>query len=131
MTGSNAIVPRIFRLLDEFNKGERGEGVKFGISYGLLDQNDGTFTDWITTVLDQFDNNFEVHITCDKNYPNKSPVIKMGQQLMFQFFNSDGSLQRGMFPLIDNWNSSTTIADILNAIQFLINQNYHEFHNNF
>lgn len=114
-------VPRKFRLLDELEKGEKEQDLPPGISFGLEDHNDRTLTRWVGTIFGPIGTMFEdriinIRFICGEEYPKKPPVIQFISRVNLPYVDEAGNLIRGRFPVVDGWNTNTTMLDILTMI---------------
>ncbi|KAF3144603.1 E2 ubiquitin-conjugating protein mms2 [Orbilia oligospora] len=76
----SAKVPRNFRLLEELEKGEKGQGSD-ACSLGLDDGNDIMMTNWNGTILGPphsvHENRiYSVKLHCDEQYPDVPPTVQ-------------------------------------------------------
>ena len=79
------IEPRTFKLLEELESGEHGQGDP-SCSYGLDNPNDQTFTNWNGTIVGPPGTTFDgriyfLSITCGENYPAQPPVVKFNTKI--------------------------------------------------
>ena len=70
---------RRFRLLEEFEKAEKGKS-DMTLSYGLDDPEDKSFTNWNGMIMGPFNTKFDgqlysVKIVCGPNYPSQPPSV--------------------------------------------------------
>jgi ubiquitin-conjugating enzyme E2 variant len=125
-----ADVPRNFRLLDELEKGERGQGDS-SISYGLAgacpvssapgllpmsapltptDSNDMTLTTWSASIFGpegtrHADRFYSLTVVCGPAYPAQPPTVKFVTRVNMDFVNGDGSIDTGKFSTLGSaWN---------------------------
>ena len=107
------LVPRTFRLLAELEK--EGDGI---VSYGLVDPEDNTFTNWNGSILANNGILYELKIVCDKNYPNVPPKIRFVTKINLPCVNqSNGEIVPNSLPVLKNWNRDCTIESYLQAIK--------------
>ncbi|KAH0789072.1 Ubiquitin-conjugating enzyme family protein [Histomonas meleagridis] len=111
-------VPRNFRLLDELELGEKGQDVPPNISFGLEDPSDSTLTTWNGTILGMPGTRFDgrmvsVRIVCGDRYPKVAPIVTFISCVNLPFVDNTGKIILSKFPLLKNWNPSTTILNIL------------------
>ncbi|KAH0792295.1 ubiquitin-conjugating enzyme variant MMS2 [Histomonas meleagridis] len=114
-------VPRNFRLLDELEEGEKGQDVPPNISFGLEDPSDSTLTTWNGTILGKEGTQFfgrmvSVRLICGENYPKVAPIVTFISPVNLPFVDRNGKVIINNFPLLKNWNPSTTILKILMEI---------------
>ena len=85
-SGEVIIVPRNFVLLGELEKAEKGN-TDMSISYGLVEQDDITLSNWQCTILGLPNTTVENRIIslllyCGKEYPDRPPTVQF--QTKFQ-----------------------------------------------
>jgi ubiquitin-conjugating enzyme E2 variant len=107
------LVPRTFRLLAELEK--EGDGI---VSYGLVDPEDNTFTNWNGSILGNNGILYELKIVCDDNYPKVPPKVKFVTKINLPCVNqSNGEIVPNSLNILKNWNRDCTIESYLQAIK--------------
>ncbi|KAG0338208.1 E2 ubiquitin-conjugating protein mms2, partial [Podila humilis] len=103
-----ATVPRNFRLLDELDKGEKGIG-DGSCSYGLVDSDDNTLSNWNGTILGPghsvHENRiYSLKIHCGKNYPNVPPTVSFLSRINLPFVDqTNGHVDPTRLHVLANW----------------------------
>ena len=107
------LVPRTFRLLAELEK--EGDGI---VSYGLVDPEDNTFTNWNGRILANNGILHELKTVCDDNYPKVPPKVKFVTKINLPCVNqSNGEIVPNSLNILKNWNRDCTIESYLQAIK--------------
>lgn len=109
------VVPRNFRLLDELERGEKGQNNSGAVSVGLAQPNDIMLTHWNGTIFGPpgtaFDNRIiSLELTAGENYPHVPPTIKFVNKVNMDGVDGSGNVSGAMFR---NWNPSTTLEGCL------------------
>ena len=83
------IVPRNFKLLDELEKAEKGS-TDMSISYGLVESDDISLTNWQCTFLGPIgspiqDRIISLLVHCGEKYPSEPPVVKFQTKVNVPF----------------------------------------------
>ncbi|CXH99999.1 ubiquitin-conjugating enzyme E2, putative [Plasmodium berghei] len=115
------IVPRSFRLLDELEKGQKGN-VSEGVSFGLESADDITLSNWSCTIFGQpgtvFENRiYSLTVFCGENYPDVPPTVKFDTKIEMTCVDSTGNVMKSHLHILKNWNRSYTIETILIALR--------------
>ena len=117
---SQVVVPRNFRLLDELEKGQKGECAS-GCSWGLEKADDITLTHWNGTIFGPpgtaFENRiYSISIMCGDKYPDKCPVVVFNTKINVGCVDSRGNVSLQWGPL-GAWRREYTIETILEALR--------------
>ena len=79
MQSNTKNVLRRFRLLEEFEKAEKGKN-DMTLSYGLEDPDDRSFTNWNAMIMGPYNTKFErffsIKIVVGPSYPNQPPLVQ-------------------------------------------------------
>eukprot|EP00345_Euplotes_harpa_P016335 CAMPEP_0168345724 /NCGR_PEP_ID=MMETSP0213-20121227/17758_1 /TAXON_ID=151035 /ORGANISM="Euplotes harpa, Strain FSP1.4" /LENGTH=141 /DNA_ID=CAMNT_0008354063 /DNA_START=1 /DNA_END=426 /DNA_ORIENTATION=+ len=119
---SSSAMPRVFKLYEELEKGEKGLGDQ-SISYGLTHAGDQTFTDWNGTIVGPANTNFDsriyfLEIVCGEDYPSLPPKVKFTSKINLDCVNADnGEIIISKFDIIKNWDSSYSMEKILTGLR--------------
>ena len=110
-------VPRNFRLLEELEIGEKGQGSS-NVSVGLRDSDDMMLRWWNGTIIGPPNSTFENRILCcdiycGENYPNSPPEIKFSTKVNLPCVTPDGTVDKRTFSLFSNWNRRNTMEGCL------------------
>eukprot|EP00742_Colponemidia_sp_Colp-10_P021903 GILJ01025779.1.p1 GENE.GILJ01025779.1~~GILJ01025779.1.p1 ORF type:complete len:138 (+),score=16.53 GILJ01025779.1:53-466(+) len=110
-------IPRNFRLLEELEYGEKGQGNPT-VSVGLKNGDDIMLRDWNGTILGPPRTAFENRIVslelhCDDNYPKSPPSIRFISKVNLPCVGPNGVVDRTKFPLFIQWSSKTTMEGCL------------------
>ncbi|QSL66222.1 hypothetical protein MERGE_000597 [Pneumocystis wakefieldiae] len=115
-------IPRNFRLLEELEKGEKGFG-DGTFSYGLVDIDDMSLSNWIGTILGPAHSVYEnriysLKIYCDETYPDMPPVIYFLSKINLPCVNPQtGRVEPQHLSCLSNWKRDHTLETILIALR--------------
>jgi len=107
--GEVIVVPRNFVLLEELEKAEKGL-TDMSVSYGLVQQDDTSLTNWQCTILGPMNSPVENRIVslvveCGPKYPDEPPNVTFQTKLNFPFLDANGVVKMSTIPsLSKNWN---------------------------
>jgi ubiquitin-conjugating enzyme E2 variant len=119
-SGGAVIVPRNFRLLDELEKGQKGECAS-GCSWGLEHGDDITLTYWNGTIFGPpgtaFENRiYSIAITCGDKYPDRPPVVKFNTRIALPCVGPRGEVDANWGPL-KAWRRDYTMETVLESLR--------------
>lgn len=110
-------VPRNFRLLEELEHGEKGQG-NATVSVGLRDSDDILLRYWNGTILGPPGTAFEnriisLEIYCDEIYPKAPPQVKFQSKVNLPCVAGNGAVDPSKFPLFRQWDKRVTMEGVL------------------
>jgi ubiquitin-conjugating enzyme E2 variant len=108
-------VPRNFRLLEELEHGEKGQGNPM-VSVGLRDSDDILLRYWNGTIIGPPGTAFEnrilcLDIYCDENYPKAPPTLKFSSKVNLPCVTDKGVVDMGR--LFRQWDKRVTMEGCL------------------
>mmetsp|Transcript_28047 Transcript_28047/g.45139 ORF Transcript_28047/g.45139 Transcript_28047/m.45139 type:complete len:142 (-) Transcript_28047:8-433(-) len=118
------VIPRSFKLLDELEKGEKGDCG--AVSWGLARGDDITLTDWNGTIFgaqgSPYENRiYSLSIQCGPDYPSSPPKVTFNTKVLFS--NSAIVDQRSGAVALDKlsetfrWSREKGMRDVLEAVR--------------
>jgi len=114
-------VPRNFRLLEELEKGEKGQSAGM-VSVGLRDRDDILLRYWTGTIIGPPGTAFEnrilmLELYAGDNYPKEPPTIRFVSRVNLPCVEGKGQVNSTKFAPMMNWNSKTTMEMCLNELR--------------
>mmetsp|Transcript_19478 Transcript_19478/g.48832 ORF Transcript_19478/g.48832 Transcript_19478/m.48832 type:complete len:141 (+) Transcript_19478:67-489(+) len=114
------IVPRNFRLLDELEKGQKGDCAN-GVTWGLEQSDDITLTYWNGTIFGPMGTVFEnriysLSVLCGQDYPDSPPTIKFNTQINLTVADKNGCLKE-QWPILSGWRREYTLETVLSSLR--------------
>lgn len=110
-------VPRNFRLLEELEYGEKGQGNPM-VSVGLKTADDTYLREWNGTILGPSRTVFEnriisLELYCGDQYPKQPPAIRFISKVNLPFVAANGVVDTNAFPLFARWDPKVTMEGCL------------------
>ena len=114
------VVPRNFRLLDELEKGQKGD-CSGGVSWGLEQADDITLTYWNGTIFGPHGTSFEnriysLSIVCSDKYPDTKPTVRFNTRIALSGVDGNGQLEEN-WNLLGQWRREYTLETILTSLR--------------
>jgi ubiquitin-conjugating enzyme E2 variant len=118
------VVPRNFKLLEELESSEKGQG-DMSISMGLVNSDDIFLTEWNASILGPggsvHDGRlYELRLTAGPNYPIEPPRVQFVSKINMSCVSSTGALTSD-FPQLSRWNRNMTLESLLVAVKDSMN----------
>mmetsp|Transcript_62036 Transcript_62036/g.115126 ORF Transcript_62036/g.115126 Transcript_62036/m.115126 type:complete len:139 (-) Transcript_62036:184-600(-) len=115
------VVPRNFRLLDELEKGQKGD-VSTGVSWGLERGDDITLTDWNGTIFGPpgtaFENRiYSLSIKCTSTYPDLPPEVRFNTMINMSSVEQKSGAVKPNWHMMQSWRREYTIENVLDGLR--------------
>ncbi|OII70985.1 ubiquitin-conjugating enzyme E2 [Cryptosporidium ubiquitum] len=120
-------VPRSFRLLDELERGQKGQATD-GVSWGLDQHDDITLSTWACTIFGPPNTTFEnriysLTVSCGPNYPDEAPIVKFNTKISLGCVDGHGFVSPN-FAVLKQWQRNFYIENVLIALRHEMASNF-------
>merc|ERR1719217_1978681 len=114
------VVPRNFRLLEELEKGQKGECAA-GVTFGLDSGDDITLTGWNGTIFGPpgtaYENRiYSLALECGPDYPDKPPKVRFNTRIALAAVDGTGNV-KPTWGVIAQWRREYTMETVLDQLR--------------
>lgn len=116
----NIVVPRSFKLLDELERGQKGD-VPEGVSWGLKHSDDMSLSQWSCTIFGPINSPYEgriysLTILCPEEYPTSAPQVYFNTKINMPCVDAKGKVNSNL-SILGRWNRNSSLEKILVALR--------------